>query len=121
MSASSGQVRRSVPAVSYAAGPAEHIPLTDASCDAALLFFVWHHVDDRERAAQRLKLRAVSVFEHMSEAVVEAGFRPIDAALPSLGDGPQFETSNLLVLSARGLAIGLGSERTVARAQLGVI
>src|SRR5437764_3931529 len=32
------------PAVTYAAGSAEHIPLPDASCDAALLFFVWHHV-----------------------------------------------------------------------------
>jgi hypothetical protein len=46
---------------------------------------------------ERLKLRAVSVFEHMSEEVVEAGFARIDLALPSLGDGPQFETSNLLV------------------------
>jgi ubiquinone/menaquinone biosynthesis C-methylase UbiE len=163
------------PAVRYAAGSAEHIPLPDASCDAALLFFVWHHVADREGAAQelrrvvkpggklfvgtnfsdrmpdvwwfrvmpewrkvdkaqfrseeevksdfdgagwtlvsrdevtwlrsaslaedyeRLRLRAVSVFEHMSEEVAEAGFARIDAALSSLADGPQFETSNLLV------------------------
>lgn len=162
-------------AVTYAAGSAEHIPLPDASCDAALLFFVWHHVVDREGAAQelrrvvkpggklfvqvncsdkmpdvwwfrvvpewrnvdqaqfrseeevkgdfadagwrlvscdevtwlrsanlaedfeRLKLRAVSVFEHMTEDVVEAGFARIEAALPSLGDGPQYETSELLV------------------------
>jgi SAM-dependent methyltransferase len=163
------------PAVTYAAGSAEHIPLPDASCDAALLFFVWHHIVDREAAAQelrrvvkpggtlfvqanlsdrmpdtwwfrvvpewrevdtaqfpseeqvkrdfagpgwtlvsrdevtwlrsanlaedheRLKLRAVSVFEHMSEEVVEAGFARIEAALPSIGDGPQYETSQLLV------------------------
>ena len=163
------------PAVTYAAGSAEQIPLPDTSCDAALLFFVWHHVVDRERAVQelrrvvkpggklfvqtnfsdrmpdtwwfrvvpewrnvdrgqfrseeavksdfagagwtlvsrdevtwlrsanlaedfeRLKLRAVSVFEHMSEEVVEAGFARIEAALPSLGDGPQYETSELLV------------------------
>jgi SAM-dependent methyltransferase len=163
------------PAVRYAAGSAEHIPMPDASCDAALLFFVWHHVVDREGAAQelrrvvkpggklfvqanfsdrmpdiwwfrvmpewrnvdtaqfrseeevkrdftgagwtlvsrdqvtwlrsanlaedfgRLKLRAVSTFEHMSEEVVEAGFARIEAALPSLGDGPQYETSELLV------------------------
>jgi SAM-dependent methyltransferase len=163
------------PAVRYAAGSAEHIPLPDASCDAALLFFVWHHVVDREGAARevrrvvkpggklfvqanfsdrmpdvwwfrvvpewrrvdtaqfrseeavkgdfvgagwrlvsrdevtwlrsaslaedfaRLKLRAVSVFEHLSEEVVEAGFARIEAALPSLGDGPQYETSELLV------------------------
>jgi ubiquinone/menaquinone biosynthesis C-methylase UbiE len=163
------------PAVTYAAGCAEHIPLLDASCDAALLFFVWHHVVDRERAVQelrrvvkpggklfvqtnfsdrmpdvwwfrvvpewkqvdmaqfrsmeevkgdfldagwtlvardevtwlrspsltedfeRLKLRAVSVFAHMSEDVIEAGFARIEAALPSLGDGPQCETSEVLV------------------------
>jgi len=163
------------PAVTYAAGSAEHIPLPDASCDAALLFFVWHHVVGHEAAAQelrrvvkpagklfvqanfsdrmpdvwwfrvmpawreadqaqfrseeevksdftgsgwtlvsceevtwlrsanlaedfeRLKLRAVSAFEHMSEEVVEAGFARIEAALPSLGDGPQYETSQLLV------------------------
>jgi SAM-dependent methyltransferase len=163
------------PAVTYAAGSAEHIPLPDASCDAALLFFVWHHVVDREAAVhelrrvvkpggtlfvqanfadrmpdvwwfrvvpewknvdtaqfrsedevqrdfagagwtlvsrdevtclrsanlaedyERLKLRAVSAFEHMSEEVVEAGFARIEAALPSLDDGPQYETSELLV------------------------
>src|SRR5919198_3749501 len=163
------------PAVTYAAGSAEHIPLPDASCDAALLFFVWHHIVDREAAAQelhrvvepggklflvgnfsdrmpdiwwfriapewlkvdqarfrseeevksdfagawwtlvsrdevtwlrsanlaedfeRLKLRANSNFELMSEEVVEAGFARIEAALPSLGDGPQYETSELLV------------------------
>jgi hypothetical protein len=46
---------------------------------------------------ERLKLRAVSVFEHMSEEVVEAGFARIEAVLPALGDGPQYETSELLV------------------------
>ena len=163
------------PDATYAAGSAEHIPLPDASCDAALLFFVWHHVVDREVAAQelrrvvkpggklfvqanfsdrmpdvwwfrvvpewkkfdaaqfrseeevigdfasagwtllsrdevpwlrsanlaedfeRLKLRAVSLFEYMSEEVVEAGFTRIDAALPSTGDGPQYETSDMLI------------------------
>jgi SAM-dependent methyltransferase len=163
------------PAVTYAAGSAEHIPLPDASCDAALLFFVWHHVADRAAAArelrrvvkpggklfvggnfsdrmpdvwwlrvvpewrevdqaqfpsedevhgdfaaagwtlasrdevtwlrsaslteeyERLKLRAVSVFEHLSEEVAAAGFDRIDAALPALGDGPQYETNTLLV------------------------
>jgi SAM-dependent methyltransferase len=163
------------PGVTYAAGSAEHIPLPDASCDAAVLFFVWHHVVDRERAAQelrrvvkpggklfvqanfsdrmpdvwwfrvvpawkevdtaqfrseeavthdftgagwtlvardavtwlrsakladdveRLKLRAVSVFEHMGVEAVDAGFARIEAALPTLADGPQYETSQLLV------------------------
>jgi SAM-dependent methyltransferase len=163
------------PAVTYAAGSAEHIPLPDASCDAALLFFVWHHVVNRDGAAyelrrvvkpggklfvqanfsdrtpdvwwlhvvpewmrvhqaqfqsekevqndfagagwtlasrnevtwlrsaslvedfERLRLRPTSLFEHMSEEVVEAGFTRIEAALPSLDQGPQFETSALLV------------------------
>ncbi len=163
------------PAVTYSAGSAEHIPLADASCDAALLFFVWHHVVDRERAAQevfrvvkpggklfvggnfsdrmpvtwwfrvvpewrtvdqaqfgteedmqrefagagwtlvsrddvtwlrsanlaadfdRLKLRAVAVFELLSEEDIQAGFARIEAALPSLEDGPQYETSELIV------------------------
>ncbi|GAA1798744.1 hypothetical protein GCM10009682_20400 [Luedemannella flava] len=163
------------PAVAYAAGSAERIPLPDASCDAALMFFVWHHVVDREAAAaelrrvlkpggilfvqvnladrmpdtwwfrvvpewadadraqfrteaevtsdftgagwtfaardevrwcrsasltedyERLKLRAVSSFERMSEETIAAAFARIDAALPALGDEPQYETSDLLV------------------------
>jgi ubiquinone/menaquinone biosynthesis C-methylase UbiE len=163
------------PGVSYEAGSAEHIPLPDASCDAALLFFVWHHVADRDGAVhelrrvikpggtllvqanlsdrtpdvwwlqvvpewmsihqaqyqseeelrsdfsgagwtlasrdeitwlrsaslaqdyERLRLRPTSLFEHMNQGVVEAGFAKIDAALPSLDDGPQLETSALLV------------------------
>jgi ubiquinone/menaquinone biosynthesis C-methylase UbiE len=163
------------PAVTYAAGSAEHIPLPDALCDAALLFFVWHHVVDRGRAArelrrvvkpggtlfvqanfadrmpdtwwfrvvpewqeidaaqfrtedevhgdfagagwtfaaraevtwlrstslaedfEKLKLRPVSAFEHMGAEIVEAGFARIEAALPSLDSGPQYETSQLLV------------------------
>lgn len=163
------------PAVSYTAGSAEHIPLPDASCDAALLFYVWHHVLDRAAAArelrrvvrpggklfvqanfadrmpdvwwfrvvpewkevdraqfrsekqvkgdftdagwtlvsqdeviwrrsenlaedvERLKLRSVSVFEHLSPDAVEAGFARIEAALPELDNGPQYETSELLV------------------------
>jgi ubiquinone/menaquinone biosynthesis C-methylase UbiE len=163
------------PAVLYAAGSAEQIPLSDCSCDAALLFFVWHHIADRDRAArelrrvvkpdgklfvqanfsdripdvwwlqvvpewreihqaqyqaedevredfsragwalasrdeitwlrsaslaedlERLRLRPTSLFEHMTDKVIEAGFATIEAALPSLSDGPQFETSALLV------------------------
>jgi ubiquinone/menaquinone biosynthesis C-methylase UbiE len=163
------------PAVTYAAGSAEHIPLPAASCDAALLFFVWHHVVDRRAAAQevrrvvkpggklfvqanytdnmpdiwwfrvvpewrpfdpgqfrseaevkndladagwrlvsrdevtwvrsaslaedyeKLKLRAVSLFAHMSEETADAGFAKIEAALPILDPGPQRETNALLV------------------------
>ncbi|HTZ09557.1 MAG TPA: methyltransferase domain-containing protein [Acidimicrobiales bacterium] len=46
------------PSVTYRAGTAEAIPLPDASCDAALLFYVWHHVVDRPRAVAEL-LRVV--------------------------------------------------------------
>jgi ubiquinone/menaquinone biosynthesis C-methylase UbiE len=166
------------PAVTYEAGSAERIPLPDASCDAALLFFVWHHVADHQTAArelrrvvkpggklfvqgnfsdrmpdvwwfrvvpewwdadmaqfrsekevksdfldagwtfvacdevtwqrsenlsedfERLKLRAVSVFEHMNEELIEEGFARIESALPSLDDGPQNETSKLLVFQS---------------------
>ena len=162
-------------AVTYEAGSAEHIPLPDSSCDAALLFFVWHHVIDRDSTVRelhrvvkrggkvfvqanfsdrtpdawwlhvvpewmnihqalyqseedvlsdfaaaewtlatrdeitwprsaslaedfkRLRLRPTSLFEHMSEEEIEAGFARIEAAMPSLDDGPQFETSALLV------------------------
>ena len=163
------------PAVTYEAGSAEHIPLPDSSCDAALLFFVWHHVIDRDGAVrelrrvikqggrvfvqanfcdrtpdawwlhvvpewmnihqalyqsedgvvsdfagagwtlvsrdeitwlrstsmaedfERLKLRPTSLFEWMTEKQIESGFARIEAALPFLDDGPQFETSALLV------------------------
>jgi ubiquinone/menaquinone biosynthesis C-methylase UbiE len=164
------------PAVTYAAGSAEHIPLPDASCDAALLFYVWHHVSNHESAArelcrvvkpggklfvntnfsdrmpdvwwfqvvpewwenvdknqfgtkekvegdffdagwtpvshdevtwlrseslaadfEKLKLRALSIFELMTEEVIEAGFARIEEALPSLDPGPQYEKSHLLV------------------------
>lgn len=163
------------PAVTYAAGSAELIPLPDASCDAALVFFVWHHVANRQSGARelrrvvkpggtlfvqanlsdempdtwwfrvvpewrevdrgqfqsaaevtsdfadagwtlvardevtwlrsatlaqdlaRLELRSVSVFELMSEEAIEAGFAKIEAARPSLDEGPQYETSALFV------------------------
>ncbi|HEX4126782.1 MAG TPA: class I SAM-dependent methyltransferase [Acidimicrobiales bacterium] len=169
------RARAGHPAVTYSAGSAEHIPLPDASCDAALVFFVWHHVVDRQRAArelhravkpggtlfvqanfsdkmpdvwwfrvvpewraidtgqfrseeevardftsagwtfvardavtwlrsatlsedlERLQMRAVSLFEHMSEEAIDAGFAKIQAALGSLDDGPQRETSDFLV------------------------
>lgn len=163
------------PAVTYAAGSAEHIPLPDAGCDAALLFFVWHHVVGRQGAArelhrvvkpggklfvggnfadsladvwwfrvvpewgdvdaaqfrseaevqsdfagagwtlvsrdevtwlrsatlaedfEKLQLRSVSLFEHMSDELAAEGFARIEAALPTLTAGPQYETSRLLV------------------------
>lgn len=164
------------PAVTYSAGSAEHIPLPDASCDAALLFYVWHDVSDHDGAArelrrvvkpggklfvntnfsdmvpdvwwfrvvpewwetvdknqfgskrkvesdfvgagwtlvaqdevtwlrsaslaadfEKLKLRALSIFELMSEEAIHAGFARIEESLQSLDSGPQYETSHLLV------------------------
>jgi SAM-dependent methyltransferase len=42
------------PAVSYLAGAAEAIPLPDGSCDLALLYFVLHHVAEKQAAAAEL-------------------------------------------------------------------
>jgi ubiquinone/menaquinone biosynthesis C-methylase UbiE len=42
------------PAVTYLAGHAESIPLPDASCDLAFLYFVLHHIEDRRAAAAEL-------------------------------------------------------------------
>jgi ubiquinone/menaquinone biosynthesis C-methylase UbiE len=46
------------PAVTYVKGSAEQIPLPDGEFDAALVFYVWHHVLDRAAAAREL-LRVV--------------------------------------------------------------
>jgi ubiquinone/menaquinone biosynthesis C-methylase UbiE len=42
------------PRVRYVAGSAEELPLEDASCDAALMSNVLHHVVDREACAREL-------------------------------------------------------------------
>jgi SAM-dependent methyltransferase len=42
------------PGVKYVAGSAEQIPLPDQAVDYALLFLVWHHVQDQSRAAREL-------------------------------------------------------------------
>jgi ubiquinone/menaquinone biosynthesis C-methylase UbiE len=42
------------PNVTYLTGSGESIPLPTASCDAALVFFVWHHVTDKPAAAAEL-------------------------------------------------------------------
>ena len=41
-------------AIAYLDGRAEDIPLPDQTCDGALLFLVWHHVEDHDRAAGEL-------------------------------------------------------------------
>jgi ubiquinone/menaquinone biosynthesis C-methylase UbiE len=42
------------PDVTYLAGSGESIPLPAAACDAALVYFVWHHVADKATAAREL-------------------------------------------------------------------
>ena len=50
-------------------------------------------------AAERLKLRAISTFEHMSEAEIEAGFARLDAKIAQGADPkPSTGISDLLVL-----------------------
>lgn len=51
-------------------------------------------------AAEKLKLRAISVFEHMSEAEIEEGFARLDAWLTSgeAGNDPMAIHGDLLVL-----------------------
>ena len=53
---------------------------------------------------ERLRLRPTSLFEHMSEEEVEVGFARIEAALPTLDDGPQFETSRSRRVRSLGVA-----------------
>jgi ubiquinone/menaquinone biosynthesis C-methylase UbiE len=165
--------------VTYLAGSGESIPLEDASCDGALAFFVWHHVQDQPRAAaellrvirpggrlimrtnfsdrmpplwwyeafpragevdaqiyrpldvaleeltaagwefvtldevaamtaetrrqdlDRLQLRALSTFEHLAEAEVDAGFAALESSLQEDGAGdigPVVTTGDLLIL-----------------------
>jgi hypothetical protein len=66
---------------------------TLASCDDV----TWLRSATLAEDYEKLKLRPCSNFEHMSEELVEAGFARIEAAMPTLGDGPQYETSQLLV------------------------
>jgi hypothetical protein len=50
---------------------------------------------------ERLKLRSISGFDRLSTDESEAGFARIEEALSSLADGPQYETSGLLVFQRR--------------------
>ena len=163
------------PNVTYLAGRGESIPLATASCDAALLYFVWHHVAGKAAAArelcrvvrpggrllvrtstsdrmpdlwwyqffararevdrqmyrpvetvvrdftdakwswvtldevetvqaasmredfERLRTRALSTFEHLSEGEIEDGFAAIEAALRAIDDHPVVTRGDLLV------------------------
>lgn len=42
------------PGIRYLSGSAEAIPLPDESVDYTLMFLVWHHVQDKDRAAREL-------------------------------------------------------------------
>jgi hypothetical protein len=57
----------------------------------------WPRAANLAEDFERLRLRPTSLFEHMSDEVVEAGFARIEEALPSFDQGPQFDTSALLV------------------------
>lgn len=166
------------PAVRYLAGQAEDIPLPAGSCDLVLMYLSFHHVRDRDAAAQeirrvlrpegrvlirstfsdrmpdanwhrffpaareielqmfptvetverlfgevglapvaletvetelaasltdyaaRLRLKAISVFEHMSEADIAKGFEDLDAAVRAERvPAPIMAREDLLVLS----------------------
>ncbi|MBP2327845.1 hypothetical protein JOF56_008230 [Kibdelosporangium banguiense] len=50
---------------------------------------------------EKLKLRAVSAFEHMTEEVIQAGFAKIEAALPHSAMGPNTRPANYSSSSAR--------------------
>jgi ubiquinone/menaquinone biosynthesis C-methylase UbiE len=165
--------------VTYLGGSAERLPLATGSVDAALLFFVWHHVEDRPAAArelarvlkpggrvlmrsqfadrlaelwwyrwfpraeevdramyetlpvvtgtfeaagfrtvtfdevpdvptetvrgefERLKMRAVSTFEHLTEDEIEAGFRAIEEGLEREGEPERDDLRGALLVLER--------------------
>jgi ubiquinone/menaquinone biosynthesis C-methylase UbiE len=169
------QLNAAHPNVTYLPGSGESIPLPAASCDGALVYFVWHHVTDKPAAArellrvvrpggrllvrtnlsdrmpdlwwyrwlptgqeadrqlyrplaavmadfttagwswvmldevqttsaasiradfERLRIRALSTFEHMREDEIEEGFAAIEAALAKIDDHPVVTRGDLLV------------------------
>lgn len=54
--------------------------------------------DSLEDSARRLRTRAISTFEHLDEAEIEAGFRRMDAEIAAGPDGPTQGDCDLLVL-----------------------
>lgn len=58
------------------------------------------YASSETEAAEKLKMRAISVFEHMSEAEIEEGFARVDAWLAAgkAGTDPQKVEGDLLVL-----------------------
>ncbi|THD76214.1 MAG: class I SAM-dependent methyltransferase [Phenylobacterium sp.] len=61
---------------------------------------------DLAEAVARLKLRAVSVFEHMTEAELQEGFEALDAALAAGTLEPRPTTGDVLVFSRASGAFG---------------
>jgi ubiquinone/menaquinone biosynthesis C-methylase UbiE len=69
------------PGVNYVAGSGERIPLPDASCDAAHVSYVLHHLENRDACARELR----RVVRPGGVVVVRSAFRE------SLPDVPFFE------------------------------
>ena len=65
------------PRVTYLDGGAEQIPLPDNSCDAALLYLVLHHVDDRHKAAFEL----ARVLKHGGKLFIRTTFVDVTSNL----------------------------------------
>ena len=55
--------------------------------------------DSLEESARRLRTRAISTFEHLDEAEIEAGFRCMEAEIAAGPDGPTYGDCDLLVLA----------------------
>jgi ubiquinone/menaquinone biosynthesis C-methylase UbiE len=75
------QREHSHPRVTYVAGSGERIPLPDASCDAAHLSYVLHHLEDRDTCARELR----RVVRPGGVVIVRSAFRE------SLPEVPFFE------------------------------
>jgi len=54
--------------------------------------------DSLAESARRLRTRAISTFEHLDEAEIEAGFRRMDAEIAAGPEGPTHGDCDLLVL-----------------------
>jgi SAM-dependent methyltransferase len=66
------------PRVKYLAGTGERIPLPDASCDAAHLSYVLHHLDDRDACARELR----RVMRQNGVVIVRSAFRESLSRVP---------------------------------------
>lgn len=123
------------PRVNYVAGDAENIPLTDASCDAAWLGYMIHHVPDLPRCAHELARvikpgglvlvsgvygpgrSAISLFRFFPAALrVAEGFPTASAIADAfkVGGLEHVADDSVTIESAPGLAVA--ARRTALRA-----